>query len=164
MDSVSQARLSLIHPLLASKIAQLDSILQAEGITIRVTQALRSWTEQDKLFAQGRTAPGEKVTNCPGGFSWHNFGLAVDVVPDSAQAPDGTFLPDWNTSHPDWQAIVAKATALGLVSGSYWKTFKDWPHLQLTGKFGANPDDEVRQIFKDGGMAAVWADSGLPES
>lgn len=167
MDAQSAAKLSLINPLVADKIRQLALILAGEKIDIRVTQGLRSWTEQNVLYAKGRDAQGivvnkaEVVTNCPGGHSWHNFGMAVDVVPD-AIPDDGKFTPDWNASHPSWQRIVAVGTSLGLNSGATWRTFKDYPHLQLTGRFpiGA-PNDEVRQLFKDGGMQAVWDEAEL---
>jgi peptidoglycan LD-endopeptidase CwlK len=40
-----------------------------------------------------RTAPGKIVTNAKGGYSNHNFGLAVDVVPFE----EGTL--NWNTNY-----------------------------------------------------------------
>ena len=48
--------------------------LAAQGVYVRVVQGLRTWTEQDALYAQGRTAPGKVVTNVRGGYSWHCFG------------------------------------------------------------------------------------------
>jgi peptidoglycan L-alanyl-D-glutamate endopeptidase CwlK len=60
MDKVSEARLSLVHPKLAERIRQMALMLQQEGIEIRVTQGLRSWSEQNALFAKGRTEPGTK--------------------------------------------------------------------------------------------------------
>ena len=161
MDSISEARLSLIAPSLAAKVRMLHDILEGEGIEIRVVQALRSWTEQDALYAQGRTAPGKIVTNCPGGHSYHNFGMAVDCVP-STQAPDQPYAPDWNSSHPVWKRMEEVGMSVGLVSGATWRTFPDAPHFQLNGKFPVGaPDDEVRQTFKDGGMAAVWQEAGI---
>jgi peptidoglycan LD-endopeptidase CwlK len=130
MDSVSEARLQNIHPLLADKVRQMSTMLEQEGVAIRVVQGLRTWAEQDALYAQGRTAPGNIVTNCPGGKSYHNFGLAVDCVP-STQAPGQPFAPDWNDQHPKWQRMVAVGTSLGLDSGANWRTFKDYPHFQL---------------------------------
>lgn len=124
--------------------------LEAEGIVIRVTQSLRPWATQEALYAQGRTAPGSIVTNAEPGFSWHNFGLAVDVAPF-----DGA-LPDWNITHPVWQRLVSVGDSLGLLSGAEWRTFPDWPHFQLTGRFPVTPDDEVRYLFKEGGLQAVW--------
>lgn len=155
LDAISEERLKLVCPRLAAKIAQMVTILDSEAIILRVTQGLRSWSEQDKLYAQGRTQPGKIVTNAPGGTSWHNFGLAVDVVP--LQGDMGT--PDWNPSHPVWKRVITVGESLGLFSGSEFRTFKDWPHFQLTGKFPVSPNDEVRQTFRDAGMQAVWMEA-----
>lgn len=161
MDDVSEERLALIMPALADKVRQLAQILEGKGIVIRVVQGLRSWAEQDALYAQGRTAPGKKVTNCPGGCSYHNFGMAVDVVP-SLNEETAPFNPDWTPSHPDWQAMIQAGTSLGLDSGALWRTFKDFPHFQLTGRFPeGEPNGELKQIFKDAGMVAVWRESGV---
>lgn len=154
MDAVSEARLELICPALAAKIRQMADMLKDE-FPFRVTQGLRSWDEQAKLYAQGRTAPGKIVTNAPPGHSYHNFGLAVDVVPMTELGPD------WNLSHPQWQRLVAVGTSLGLTAGAGFRTFPDYPHFQLTGSLPISPDDEVRQCFLDGGMVAVWKQAGL---
>ena len=165
MDSVSETRLDEVHPILASKIRQMADQLAQEGITIRVTQGLRSWTQQLALWMQGRDMngtivnPSKVVTKAAPGYSWHCFGLAVDVAP-FVQSAAGQ-LPDWNLSHPVWKRIVAVGQSLGLFSGSEFRTFPDWPHFQLTGSCPESPDDEVRQTFKDGGMLAVWDLTGL---
>lgn len=156
MDAISIARLQLVWPTLSSKIEQMATMLEGEGISIRVTQGLRSWSEQDALYAQGRTTPGSVVTNCPGGHSYHNFGLAVDCVP-SQFGPGQSYNPDWNINHSSWGRMESVGQSLGLISGSTWRSFPDAPHFQITGRFpeGA-PDDEVRQLFRDGGMQAIW--------
>lgn len=156
MDAISEARLNLVHPRLADRVRRMAYMLEQEKIVIRVVQGLRSWAEQDALYAQGRTVPGQRVTNCKGGYSYHNFGLAVDCVPDSLW-DDGKFIPDWDASHPSWKRMIAIGESLGLESGAGWRTFPDAPHFQLTGRFPvSSPTDEVRQIFRDGGMKAVW--------
>lgn len=161
MDANSEKKLTLVMPALADKVRLLadrclaDRTVSQVGFEIRITQGLRSWNEQDGLFAKGRTAPGPKVTNCRGGFSWHNFGMAVDLVPDDIAIAG--FQCDWNAAHPAWKQMESLAREIGLESGAFWRTFIDAPHVQLNGRFpiGA-PDDEVRQLFKDGGMQAVW--------
>lgn len=158
MDQISKTRLAQVHPLLASKIRDLSDQLASEGIRIRVTQGLRSWNDQAKLYAQGRTVPGKIVTEAKPGFSQHCFGLAVDVVP-----MDINNIPDWNISHPNWKRIVEIGKSLGLEAGAEFRTFPDWPHFQLTGKWPITPDDEQRQVFLDGGMQSVWADAQLPQ-
>lgn len=154
MDAVSEARLELVNPRLAEKIRQMAEMLKDE-FAFRVTQGLRSWDEQAKLYAQGRTQPGKIVTNAAPGHSWHNFGLAVDLVPLSELGPD------WNTAHPAWQRLLSCGSSVGLVEGAQFRTFPDWPHFQLTGSWPVSPNDEVRQCFLDGGMVAVWKEAGL---
>jgi len=160
MDSISEARLQLVWPLLSDKIHTLSDMLSQESIDVRVVQGMRSWSEQDDLYAQGRTSPGPVVTKCKGGDSYHNFGMAVDCVP-SQFAPDQSYNPDWNASHPSWKRMEAIALSLGLTVGADFRTFPDNPHFQLTGRFPVGaPDGEVQQLFKDGGMQAIWDEAG----
>lgn len=151
MDAVSEARLKDVHPALADKVRRLAEAVQLEGIEFRVTQGLRSWADQSKLYAQGRTAPGWKVTNAKAGESWHNYGLAIDIAPDDPKLPG--YQPDWNESHPAWARVIAVGESLGLKSG---KSFRDMPHFEMTGKWPSKPPDEVRSLFEHGGVQAVW--------
>jgi peptidoglycan LD-endopeptidase CwlK len=153
VNAISEARLSEVHPKLAERVRSMAEMLLGENIEIQVTQSLRSWKEQAALYAQGRTAPGSIVTNAPPGYSYHQFGLAVDVAPFDAS------IPDWNVNHPAWKRIVSVGESVGLVSGSTWRTFPDWPHFQMTGQLPASPDDAVRNVYLDGGMEAVWNDT-----
>ena len=165
MDAVSEVRLSLISREIASKVRLMAGILASEGCEIRVVQGLRSWNEQDVLWRKGRDLQGHVidphavVTNAPGGHSWHNFGLAVDCAPDDPTLPG--YQIDWNPAHPQWKHMEDVGRACGLTAGADFKRLVDHPHFQLEGRFpiGA-PDDEVRQLFKDGGMQAVWDEAG----
>jgi peptidoglycan L-alanyl-D-glutamate endopeptidase CwlK len=154
MDQVSEDRLKEVHPLLAAKVRAMANELAAKGIIIRVTQGMRSWDEQDKLWQQGRTKPGPIVTMARPGFSYHNFGLAVDVVP---MTPMG---PDWDVSHPQWKKIVEVGISLGLESGAAWRTFKDYPHFQLTGNLPLTPTPQLRATFQTEGIIGVWKMTG----
>jgi peptidoglycan L-alanyl-D-glutamate endopeptidase CwlK len=73
-------------------------------IPLLVTQSLRTWKQQDELYAKGRTSPplGKRhiVTNAKGGQSYHNFGLAFDVV-----VLDDHEKPIWDADHPSWQLV-----------------------------------------------------------
>jgi peptidoglycan LD-endopeptidase CwlK len=161
LDSISENRLSEVHPILAQKIRDMAELLALENINVRVVQSLRSWGEQQALYNEGRDADGnivdkaKVVTNARPGTSWHNFGLAVDV------APFDSGIPDWNASHPAWRRIVTVGESVGLVSGSEWRTFPDWPHFQLTGQLPVSPDDAVRAAYATGGQESVWTDTGL---
>jgi hypothetical protein len=58
--------------------------------------------------------------------------------------------------------MEALGQSLGLEVGAYWRSFPDAPHFQLTGRFPVGaPSDEVRQLFKDGGMQAVWDEANI---
>lgn len=172
MDTISEARLSFVVPALAVKVRQMSVIL-ADEFTFRVTQGLRSWNEQAALYAQGREtliqvnsmrkavhwAPltefeNIRVTNAAPGYSWHNFGMAVDVVPDNIDIPG--FQPDWNEAHPSWARLIVVGRSVGLVNGISWH---DEPHFQLTGCFPVTPDDEVRQLYAQAGSQAVWEEA-----
>ena len=150
MDSVSEARLGVVHPLLTAKVRMMADILEPEAIIFRVTQGLRTWAEQAALYAQGRTAPGKIVTNAAPGASYHNYGLAVDVVPMTIEGPD------WNEQHPVWSRLVSVGTSLGLVAGAQFRSFPDQPHFQLTGSLPVSPDEHVRELFSIGGITSVW--------
>lgn len=176
MNAASIARLDEVMPLLKTKVSTLIEMLAPE-FEVRVTQGLRSWNQQNDLYEKGRTKPGVpckhhsvtrpvgtcsehplglRVTNAKGGESYHNFGVAVDVVPDMV-GDNAPFIPDWDEKHPSWKRIIAVAESLGLTCGADWRTLPDFPHVQLVGRFPeGHPDDEVRQLFKDGGMQAVW--------
>jgi peptidoglycan L-alanyl-D-glutamate endopeptidase CwlK len=156
MDEISKSRLAEVHPRLATKVLLIGDILEHEGMAIRVVQGLRTVAQQDALYAMGRTAPGKIVTNCPGGKSYHNFGLAVDCVP-SSQDPTKPFAPDWNPGHPVWKRMIEVAQSMALDCGAAWRTFKDFPHFQFTGPFPeGEPNDELHALFAQGGLPAVW--------
>lgn len=89
----------------------------------------RTWEEQDALYAQGRTKPGDIVTKARGGQSNHNFGIAADF---------GVFMGKayLDSSNPSKAAQVHKAcsmhaAACGLEWGGSWTSFKDAPHYEV---------------------------------
>jgi len=55
-------------------------LAESKGLVLRVTQGLRSLSEQEAIYAKGRTEQGSVVTNARPGYSWHNFGRAYDVA------------------------------------------------------------------------------------
>lgn len=149
LEALSVNRLTHVHPQLAAKISEMQGKLD---FPIRVTQGLRTYQEQELLYEQGRSLPGKKVTNAKPGWSWHNFGNAVDCVPLGRD----TKLPDWNADHPQWQQMIDAGVALGLTAGALFRTFPDMPHFQWTGKYPPSPTDEVRAVYAKGGILAVW--------
>lgn len=103
----------------------------AEHIDILVTCTWRSPAEQERLYAQGRTAPGKVVTNARAGQSSHNFtvngkpaSLAFDIVP-----LDGG-KPIWAASNPIWQRLGKLGQDAGLEWAGTWRRFREFPHFQ----------------------------------
>lgn len=91
-----------------------------QGITLLVTQGLRTIAEQDAIYAQGRTKPGKIVTNAKGGTSFHNFGVAFDVC----------FLVNGKASWTgDWKKLGVIASKFGLEHGD--RGWVDLPHFQM---------------------------------
>ena len=148
MNATTLVRLSLVHPVLSTRIKSLFALLPFD---CEVSQGLRTWGEQNALYAQGRTAPGAIVTNAQGGFSAHNFGYAVDIFPEDVTPGQ----PNWNVASPGWKAILSKAPSCGLAEGACWKTEPDNPHLYLQ-ELPATPTDTMRAQFYAGGLAEVW--------
>ncbi|MEK3836433.1 M15 family metallopeptidase [Paenibacillus sp. FSL R7-0128] len=107
----------------------------AAGIPIIIVQGLRTIAEQDALYAQGRSKPGQIVTNARGGYSNHNFGVAIDfalLTNDGRSVSWDTKLDGNRNGKADWNEVVAIAKALGFTWGGDWKTFVDLPHLEMT--------------------------------
>src|SRR5262249_22174032 len=131
LDALNEKRLAALHPVLAGKGRALLQRCASEGLALLVTQGLRTYEEQDGLYAKGRTKkPLGKdyiVTNARGGFSWHNFGLAFDVA-----VLDAAGKEDWDYRHPGWQRVGVVGKSLGLSWGGDWTRLKDYPHFEYT--------------------------------
>lgn len=147
MKPSSEQRLQKIHPALATAVRAMIADLSAKGLIVEVVQGMRTFAEQDELYAKGRTRPGQIVTQARGGESNHNYGLAVDLCPFTDDKPD------WNAPMSAWAAIGAAAEKHGLEWGGGWKKFIDKPHVQLP----AMTVKECARCHADGGMDAVWA-------
>ena len=99
---------------------------EAKGLSVLVTCTYRSGDEQNALFAQGRTKPGQIVTNARAFQSLHQFRVALDIVP----LVHGK--PEWDGSNPVWHQIAAIFKAHGFEWGWDWKRFREMPHFQMT--------------------------------
>jgi peptidoglycan L-alanyl-D-glutamate endopeptidase CwlK len=130
-DQVTLDRIKLIHPKLRKEVAEIyDEICEAlKGRAIcRFTYTLRTFAEQDLLF---KKVP--KVTNSRGGYSYHNYGLAIDIV-----LIIGGVAASWDVKtdfdgdgKADWMEVVAIFKSFGWEWGGDWK-FYDAPHFQKT--------------------------------
>lgn len=152
-DPISLKRIETLHPLLRDEMheifCEIDSVLTGRAIC-RLSHTLRTFAEQDKLFAQR-----PKVTNARGGQSYHNYGLAVDIVLLKDTDKNGTFeSASWETNvdfdgdgKADWMECVAVFEKHGWEWGGRWKSFPDRPHFQKT--FGKSIA-QLQQLHKAG--------------
>ena len=99
----------------------------AAGMDILVTCTFRPGSDQDELYAQGRTKPGHIVTNAKAGQSFHQYRVALDLYP----LVNGK--PDFSGNHPNWAKIAAIFKKHGFEWGYNWTHFKEKPHFQMTG-------------------------------
>jgi peptidoglycan L-alanyl-D-glutamate endopeptidase CwlK len=131
MNSID--KLNLLHP----KIR--EAALQAYGEAVIATptnvhpvidQTYRSFEESDKLYQQGRTTPGEIVSNSKAGQSYHNYALALDFHLQI----EGKDV--WDVDH-NWMIVVNIFKKHGFTwGGDFTGNFKDYPHLE--NKLGHN--------------------------
>lgn len=135
MDKVTSERIQLLHPLVRDEVKQIikecDKALTGRA-KIRITQGLRSFEEQERLYAIGRLTSEKKVTNAKAGQSIHNYGFAVDIclIIDGKMASWDT-AKDWDNDRvADWYECVKIFARHGWDWGGNWKTFKDLPHFE----------------------------------
>ena len=130
-DPVTNERIKGLHPDVQGNATNFVNEVESElGIQLRVTQGTRTSAEQDALYAQGRTAPDQIVTDARGGKSYHNYGLAIDVV----EIRGGQAVWEIN----NWQTIGGIGTRNGFEWGGNWRK-PDMPHFQRT--FGLSIGD-----------------------
>jgi peptidoglycan LD-endopeptidase CwlK len=123
-DSISHTRLLTLHPKVRDSFRSFIEEAENElNIKLRITSALRTFAAQQELYNQGRTTPGKIVTKAKPGSSFHNYGLAVDLV-----RLDGT-KADWSY---EMSNLLPYAKKYGIDWGGSWKKFKDYPHFEKT--------------------------------
>jgi len=123
------------HPILQPMLRACIVGWANEHLDVLVTCTWRSGQEQNLLYAQGRTAPGNIVTNAKAGQSAHNFtiegrpaSLAFDFVP----MLNGK--PDWNGTGADF-VLWSRAAAVAKRAGLKWygepgAPFHELPHCE----------------------------------
>jgi peptidoglycan L-alanyl-D-glutamate endopeptidase CwlK len=136
MDKITLTRIDKLNIRVREEASEIYKEI-CESLTgrakCRFTHTLRTFEEQNALYAQGRSRPGKIVTNARGGQSYHNYGVAIDIclIIDGKEASWDT-LGDYDGDHvSDWQEIVRIFKMYGWEYGGDWK-FKDYPHFQKT--------------------------------
>jgi len=138
IDRPTKEKIKLAHPKLRDELEELVEKINRDVLTgrakVRITHTLRTFEEQDELYAQGRTKPGKKVTNAKGGDSFHNYGVAADIV-----LIINGITASWDTKkdfdkdqQSDWMEVVKVFKDAGWAWGGDWRSFRDMPHFEKT--------------------------------
>lgn len=126
------SKIDTLHPLIRQEVRQLvekvNSQILTSSVKMVVTQGLRTFDEQHKLYLQR-----PKVTNADAGQSIHNYGLAFDfclidggkTIWDVAKDFDGD-------KQPDWMEVVKVFKAAGYTWGGDFRSIVDKPHFEKT--------------------------------
>lgn len=167
-DNLTIERIQLMHPELRQDTLntyyQMCEALTGKA-TVRFAYTLRTFAEQDALYQIGRTKLFDNngrrlgtVTNARAGMSFHNYGLAFDIV----LLTNGGKSASWDTAkdfdsdgESDWVECVKIAKKAGFTWGGDFRTFKDRPHFENNMGYTINDLYRMHQkkLYKDGYLA-----------
>jgi peptidoglycan L-alanyl-D-glutamate endopeptidase CwlK len=108
---INSRKIDDLHPKVAIMCKKFIAECDKQDIDILITSTYRDGESQTALYAQGRTKPGNIVTNAKAGQSFHNWKCAFDVVP----LRNGK--PVWGTTGKDlelWNKVGAIGESVGL--------------------------------------------------
>lgn len=142
MDQITIERITFLHPSLRDEALAIYKEICArltKNVVCRFAFTYRTFKEQEELYEKGRTKPGKIVTFARGGQSYHNYGLAIDVVFLVDKDNNGTYeTASWaidkdydGDGQPDWQEVDFVFNMYGWkglykANGQRW----DFPHFQ----------------------------------
>lgn len=144
MDKITISRIALLHPKLRDEANEIykEIYRRLNGrVIVRFSHTIRTWPEQDGLYAQGRTKPGPIVTYSRGGESYHNYGLASDTVLLIDKDGNGTYeTASWDFFKDEDRDGIKDFEEIDFVFKSYgWEGLYrangkrwDFPHFQKT--------------------------------
>jgi hypothetical protein len=157
-------------------VQELLSACRASGYPMQPFYTLRTPFEQGKLWRQSRTRleitrkirelrnndaeflayciesvgpqNGRHVTNAIPGLSWHQWGEAVDcfwLLDDKAEWSTRKRISGIN-GYVNYGTI---ARSLGLTSGGFWRSLRDWTHVQLRKDSNPGKIYSLREIDRE---------------
>ncbi len=151
MESPDKRRVDYgqLHPLMRDKVKLILKKLNADGHPFELFEAYRTPARQRHLYEIGRTRELSrgKVTNARPWQSFHQYGLAVDIV---LKLKSGW---SWDTSGKNaagWALLQKYGAQAGLRPVSWEK-----PHLEWA---GGEIEDLIAGRYPDGGDDS-WADN-----
>lgn len=146
-----------LHPKLQDLIYELKAECEKQDLTIGISECLRTVSEQDELYAKGRTKKGSIVTNARGSSysSMHQWGIAFDFYRN-----DGKGI--YENSDKFFNKVGKIGRELGLEWGGDWKSIVDIPHFQLP-DWGSTTA-KLKQLYKTPEtFFKTWEESTMSE-
>jgi len=161
----------VLYPPFAQQIAPF--LEKAQVLNAFVFESLRTFEQQKEYFSRGRrydtttglwviVDPKKIVTKAMPGYSWHAYGVAIDMVFDGNVQKQGI---QWTWEDADltvpgkqllpWEILGNLGKQFGLEWAGDWTSFPEQPHFQNS--YGM----QVRHaydIYSNGGLEAVWAE------
>ena len=162
MYTLSETNLKMLKGVHPNLVNFMTELIKISPWNFKITAGVRTAEEQNKLYQQGRTVKGIKVTKVDGykqksnhQVKYDGLGYAVDIgvlvkekvnvsVMENGKKVEKVIEKDgykgtWRDFHY-YQDIYNTAKNAGLLEkygiewgGNCWKTYKDAPHWQIKG-------------------------------
>ena len=151
-------KLAELYPPFATLIKSFLFEARKNGFSVGLFEGLRSFERQGALYLQGRDGKGaiidksKIVTWAKPGRSFHQYGLAVDIVFDARGDLRG-YQWAWDDTYP-WNKLGLIGGSMGLDAGVFWSQGKkDPPHYQKS--YGLDRT-QMFELYQAGGLKSVW--------
>lgn len=153
IDDLSMAKLDLLYPDFKVRVIRvMNDMADHFSCDLKITESVRSFERQEALYAQGRTSPGNIVTNAKPGQSFHHYGVAVDVA-RIGKSPYSV----------PWKSLGEIAKGHGLRWGGDWNgngkvdsNDFDNPHLEIS--YAGMNAFKMLSIYNIGRLRALWGE------
>lgn len=116
------------------------ALCEKYGVDILITEGIRNIDRQAKLYAKGRSESGAIVTNAKPGWSFHNYGFALDFCPIVNRKCAWTRYDLFRTCGELAQTLGFEWGALKKHGGDF-NIINDMPHIQM--RFGLTIRDFI---------------------
>ncbi len=159
MSTNRDSNLDHLHPVFRARVKQLLERLEAENLPFRLFEGFRSPSRQQYLYAQGRSRPGNIVTNAGPWSSFHQYGVAADfVLFENGQWSwdDGGAKRKW------WERLHAMGRELGLKPLSWEQPHLEMVQLELTALRNGHYPPEGDSSWAENLQAAIFSWTGPP--
>jgi peptidoglycan L-alanyl-D-glutamate endopeptidase CwlK len=138
----------LLAPLFRGAVEAAIAECNSQALHALVYETYRSNELQAIYYARGRTVipPDQPVTYAMNNlYSWHGYGLAVDVIHRIKQ---------WDAGEEWFQKVAGIFTRHGCRWGGDWLQ-RDLPHFQWA-PCKPSPSPRARELMRTSGVLAVW--------